>query len=566
MLLRLVRTLRFLQTRQVVARVKGRLRSLWLSPECFSKREVPACPGPKWREGREFLPPGPSGNSRVREALLGGEFRFLNQTHKTGWPPDWEANGPSRLWLYNLHYFDWIWPLSYEEGRVAAQDWIARHDLRKGRVGWEPYPVSLRLMNWCGFFFGRHATQIKADPGFRDLLWRSLFGQAEWLSCHLETHLLANHFLENGAALTFAETCFEGVAGERWRRMGLEILREQIPEQILPDGMHFERSPMYHCRMVYLFLLLAQTGDAEVQAQVLKPLERMLRALRRLYHPDGQIALFNDSAFGIYNDPVELLAVGEAFLKDSGLSSGDSPETPEPAVWALPDAGYYGGGSPDGKNYLICDAGPIGPDYNAGHAHGDLLSFELTFRGHRVVVDAGVYDYETGEMRQYARSTAAHNTVELEGLDQCEFWGGFRVARRAHPRDVAWTPETEGFHLEAWHDGYERLPGCPRHRRVFDWQAPGRLEVQDRIEGGENMRAVSRIHLHPDCRVEKREGLEAWVAFPGGRVRFSFQGQGCLTLKKSWYCPEFGIRIENACLSYEAVPGERQFAFELKLL
>lgn len=565
MLLRLVRTLRFLQARQVVARVKGRLRSLWLSPQRFFERETPPCPVSRWEEkGLKFLPPGPTANSS--EALLRGEFRFLNHTNPLGWPPDWEASGCSKLWLYNLHYFDWIWPLSYEEGRVAAQDWIARHDLRKGRVGWEPYPVSLRLMNGCGFFFGRHATQIKADSGFRDRLWRSLYLQAEWLSRHLETHLLANHFLENGAALAFAGACFEGPEGERWKKLGLQILSEQIPEQILPDGMHFERSPMYHCRMVYLFLLLVQTGDVEVQAQVLKPLERMLRALRRLCHPDGQVALFNDSAFGIYNDPAELRAVGEAFLKSAGPSSGDLAGTPDPAVWALSDAGYYGGGSPDGKNYLICDAGPIGPDYNPGHAHGDLLSFELTLRGHRVVVDAGVYDYEAGEMRQYARSTAAHNTVELNGQDQCEFWGGFRVARRARPQDVAWTTGGEGFRLEAGHDGYERLPGRPRHRRVFDWQTSGRLVVQDEIEGGEGTCAVSRVHLHPDCRVEKLEGLEARVVFPGGRVRFSFQGQGNLTLKKSWYCPEFGIRIENACLSYEAVSGEKQFAFELKLL
>jgi uncharacterized heparinase superfamily protein len=564
-LLRLVRTLRYLRARQIVSRVGGRLRSVWLSPQRFFECEAPSCPVPRWGEkGLEFFPPGPSANPS--EALLRGEFRFLNHTNQLGWPPDWEGSGLSKLWLYNLHYFDWIWSLSYEEGRVAAQDWIARHDLRKGRVGWEPYPISLRLMNWCGFFFGRHATQIKADPGFRDTLWRSLYLQVEWLSRHLETHLLANHFLENGAALVFVGGCFEGPAGEQWRKLGLEILREQIPEQILPDGMHFERSPMYHSRMVYLFLLMAQTGDSEVQTQVLKPLGRMLRALRLLCHSDGQIALFNDSAFGIYNDPMELLAAGEAFLKDTGLASGNSPETSGPAVWMLPDAGYYGGGSRDGTNCLICDAGPIGPDYNPGHAHGDLLSFELTLRGQRVVVDAGVYDYEAGEMRQYVRSTAAHNTVELNGLDQCEFWGGFRVARRARPRNVVWTPGAEGFRLEAGHDGYERLAGRPRHRRVFDWQTSGRLVVQDEIEGGENTRAVSRVHLHPDCRVEKLEGREAWVIFPGGQVQFLFQGQGNLTLQKSWYCPEFGLRFENACLAYEATPGERRFGFELKLL
>jgi uncharacterized heparinase superfamily protein len=194
-------------------------------------------------------------------------------------------------------------------------------------------------MNWCGFFFGRHATQIKADPGFLDLLWRSLFVQAEWLSLHLETHLLANHFLENGAALVLAGGCFEGTTAERWRRKGLAILREQIPEQILPDGMHFERSPMYHSRMVYLFVLLAQTGDEEVRSLVLEPLARMLRALRLLWHPDGRIALFNDSAWGIYNDPEELLRVGDALLKGSKRSLEGGGDGFPDGVWALAEAG-----------------------------------------------------------------------------------------------------------------------------------------------------------------------------------------------------------------------------------
>jgi uncharacterized heparinase superfamily protein len=515
----------------------------------------------RWKEGREFLAPGPQSNSR--ETLLKGEFRFLNRVEKLGWPPNWEEPELSKLWRYNLHYFDWIWSLSYEEGREATQDWMARHDLNEGRTGWESYPVSLRLMNWCGFFFGRHATQIKADPGFRDLLWRSLFVQAEWLSRHLETHLLANHFLENGAALVLAGGCFEGTKAERWRRKGLAILREQIPEQILPDGMHFERSPMYHSRMVYLFVLLAQTGDEEVRSRVLEPLARMLRALRLLCHPDGRIALFNDSAWGIYNDPEELLRVGDALLKGSKRSLEGGGDSFPDGVWALAEAGYYGGRTTEG-HYLICDAGRIGPDYNPGHAHGDLFSFELTLQGHRVIVDAGVYDYEAGAMRQYGRSTAAHNTMEFEGEDQCEFWGAFRVARRAYPHNVVWTPGRDGFRLEGWHDGYERLSGSPRHRRVFYWEESGRLEVLEGVEGKGAFRAVSRIHLHPDCRIEKLDGLETHVAFPGGRFRILFRGQGDLKREASWYSPEFGVRIENVCLAYEASPEEKLFSFRVE--
>ena len=107
-------------------------------------------------------------------------------------------------------------------------------------------------------------------------------------------------------------------------------------------------------------------------------------------------------------------------------------------MFALRDAGYYG--ARGSGHYVVCDAAPIGPDYQPGHAHGDLLSFELSLAGRRVIVDAGVHGYDGDPLRAWCRSTRAHNTVEIDGEDQCEFWGTFRVARRARPRDVVWTP------------------------------------------------------------------------------------------------------------------------------
>ena len=217
------------------------------------------------------------------------------------------------------------------------------------------------------------------------------------------------------------------------------------------------------------------------------PLDRTRAALAHLTHPDGEIALLNDSAFGIASTPGALGA----------------PEPP-PGSFALRDTGYYGARGVAG-HYVVCDAAPIGPDYVPGHAHGDLLSFELSLAGRRVFVDAGVHDYETSEARRSCRSTAAHNTVELEGEDQGEFWGAFRVARRGRPRDVHFGPEGEGFHLEAWHDGYERLAGAPRHRRRFRWHPHGVLLVQDRVTADQPVPARTRLHLHPACARNTQE-------------------------------------------------------------
>jgi uncharacterized heparinase superfamily protein len=491
----------------------------------------------RWDRYATFLAPGAQANEA--RAIEEGRFTFLNREETLGWPAvDWAAPGLPKLWQYNLHYFEWLWALGYSSARAGILDWIARHPLGRGQVGWEPYPTSLRLMNWLGVCFGKFRGRSREDHELQRALWGSVYLQAEWLRRNLETHLLGNHLLENGAALAFAGSCFEE---EAWLENGIEILVEQIPEQILPDGMHFERSPMYHARVTYLLGLLAATKSELLKEIVDEPLKRMRQALAQLCHPDGDIALLNDSAFGIYNAPGELLG------REAKAETGE---------WALPDAGYYGWRGEDGT-YLVCDAGPIGPDYIPGHAHGDIFSFELSFKGRRLVVDSGVYDYVPGDMRRYCRSTRAHNTVEIDGQDQCEFWDAFRVGRRGRPRDVQWEPHAAGFRLSGWHDGYMRLAGAPKHRRTFVFDRLEGLEVSDVLSSRKPCAVKSRVHLCPSWRIARLGKTDATVECEGDALTIAFTGQGSLSVEDSFYCSEFGKYQENACLCFntEAMGG-----------
>ncbi len=527
-------TVRHLKYTQIAAQLRNRLRPYWERPDAFFQRGTPDFGGCRWPESIEFLPPGAQLNDG--DAILRGDYTFLNQTGTLGWPPsDWNAPSETRLWQYNLHYFEWLWALDYPAARQAILDWIARHPLSRGQIGWEPYPTSLRLMNWAGVCFGKYRQETLDDQEFRDALWRSTTLQADWLAGHLETHLKGNHLFENGAALAFAGSCFTGTAAQRWLNTGLGVLRRELPEQILGDGMHFERSPMYHARLTYLVKLLCDTDDPTLKALLGPHREPMEQALTHLCHPDGQIALFNDSAFGIYNE----------------LESLRGPDQQEAhyGPWALADAGYYGWRGEDGT-YLICDAAPIGPDYLPGHAHGDMLSFELSLRGHRVLVDSGTHGYEAGPMRAYCRSTRAHNTVEVENLDQCEFWGQFRVARRGQPRDVSWEAHTNGFTLSAWHDGYRRIPGRPVHHRTFTWDKSQGLTIRDRVKAGRPVKTATRFHLHPGCRIIRLGRDHAEVAYPAGRFSITFSGAGLLSCEDAQYCPEFGRLEPNNVLVY----------------
>jgi len=396
--LQLATTIAHLRRQQFTSQVRNRLRPLYENPRRFERRPLPEYGGCRWRPEHDFLTPGPQ-NNRAAD-MLDGRFSFLNSDNHVGWPPDWNRNDLPKLWLYNLHYFEYLWVLDYEDSKSLVLDWMENHTLRKEQPGWEPYPTSLRLMNLCGVFFGRFRRQIERDSDFLNKLWASIFLQARWLSEHLETHLLGNHLFENGSALAVVGSCFCGSESEKWFKLGKSILEKEIPEQIVSDGMHFERSPMYHCRIIYLLAFLCNTGDSELVDLVREPLGRALDALARLIHPDGQIALLNDSAFAVYNIPGQLTA----HIRESLADDGAEDKTAVTGPFALPDAGYYGFRD-DAGTYIICDAAPIGPDYIPGHAHADIFSFELSMKGHRIIVDSGVYDYESSPTRAYCRST-----------------------------------------------------------------------------------------------------------------------------------------------------------------
>ena len=542
---RYLRTIRHLRPRQMGSQVVHRLRRNRSGPR---RAPVPErMPEIHWA-GDVSVPSLPAAGAHDRAELLAGSVTFQNRTEALGFPPDWGVTALPLLWRYHLHYHDFLWSLEFADARRTALHWIEHHGPGRWQVGWEPYPTSLRLANWCALFLGRHRERTLADGAFAAALWSSVRGQANHLRRRLEWHLLGNHLFENGIALAVAGSCFAHPEAASWLRTGVKVLERELPEQVLDDGGHFERSPMYQQRVLHGLRLLACTRDGELRDLVRPYVGRVESALARLRHPDGGIALVNDSA-----------------LEENTLCGDSSRYTaPEPPVgpFALVDSGYYGARTSDG-HYVVCDAGPIGPDYQPGHGHADLLSFELSLRGARVVVDSGVSTYEAGAMRDYCRSTRAHNTVEIEGQNQVEVWAAFRVGRRCAPRDVDWQELPDGFLLSARHDGYRHLPGRPTHARTFRWHAGGRLEVSDSVESTRPVRSVARLHFHPDCRIKELNGDACTIRTPGGRVRVEWSGWADAAEDDSVYCPRFGVEIPNPCLRFSSAVASLRAAVRI---
>ena len=469
-------------------------------------------------------------------------FRFLNEEHELAGVDDWDNPSVGKLWRYNLHYFD---DLTAEgaETRTKCHElmlrWVDEKPPGHG-MGWEPYPTSLRMVNWIRWSLAGGILSPEC--------MQSLAVQARWLSEKLEHHLLGNHLWANAKALVFAGMFFDGSEAVRWLTVGLKLLRRELQEQVLEDGGHFERSPMYHAIVLSDLLDLVELSVIYPDALPMNDVSawreiipRMLYWLAVMTNPDGKIALFNDAAFGIAPRLRDL----EDGAKALGIVFDNYLEGP---MHNLPETGYVR--LQKGPAVVIADLGEIGPDYMPGHAHADTLSFEMSLYGQRVIVDTGTSRYDVSDERMMQRGTSAHNTVQVDEEDSSEVWSSFRVARRARPFDLTVRQDHNLLIIDASHDGYKRLNGSPVHRR--HWSLSDRsLLIQDIIDGSFT-NAVSRFHFHPDLMVVAEDNCEAGTLrlLHGEKIIWHAKGGG-KSLVTSTYHPEFGLSIPNRCLNVE---------------
>lgn len=525
-------TVRHLRPAQIIARLR-----FWLQPP--APRSTVRAP-PLSAMGDQWADP-PAGVPRLTAA---GRVRFLNIERELSRPDIWQAADAERLWLYNLHYFDDLAALDAHSReawhRELIDAWISDNPAALG-VGWEPYPISRRVVNWIKW---AHRAN-KLGPA----VLGSLAQQIRLLENRIEWHLRGNHVLANAKALAFGGLFFSGAEADRWLDRGAEILVDQLSEQILPDGGHFERSPMYHAAVLEDILDLLNMAHAHPQRKhelmasacerMRELVPKMTRWLQAMCHPDGGIAFFNDAAFGIAPTFDALERYADAL--------GVRCPRPDGSV-DLASSGYAR--LQHGDWCLFFDAAPVGPDYQPGHAHADTLSFELSVGTERVITNSGTSTYEAGAQRDQERSTRAHNTVEVDGENSSEVWASFRVARRARPIDRRVEVSANDNFASCAHDGYRRLTGTPVHRRSLKVLSNG-VHWTDRLEGTDEHHARGHIHLHPGTEVET-SGLGASLKTTHGlRLQLQVSGVSGFSVTHGTFAEEFGVLRQRPVLVWE---------------
>ena len=509
-----LRTIRYLKFRQILWRLIY-----------FFRRGIG--PSAKRLSGLNLNIPRVNFFPDVPRQLESGTLRFTihHQSVDFGHEMNWSDQQHGRLWNYHLQYLDFLLDenLSVAERQALLDDisiWI-----RSGRLELEPYPVSLRIVNTLLF-------AIKYPDHFTAVAKKILLDQTGYLLDHPEYHIDGNHLIENALALRMMACCIEDQ--ELSRRSSI-LLRECLNEQILPDGTHVERSLGYHAvllqRMLILYEMMPETWEDRIAMS--HAISAMSSCLNYYDHQLRFVPCFGDSirsARGNYSGLIQQaeklgIPVNECEPKDSGYRT-------------LKNRHFE----------LMVNAGDIMPPWQPGHAHADMLSFEVAVNGIQFIADAGVSTYKEGVQRNYERSTAAHNTVSIGVHDQSEMWASFRVARRAKCNIIC--SEAHQLYASVRHYGTNQRT----HKRKFILDSD-QCVIIDEVTANKSMPRCASFHFHPQLRdvIGQLEDHTLQV----GEVRIQWDGATRVEFTEGTFALDFNKTVKSVCLRI-------WFEFELK--
>ncbi|MEO5658393.1 MAG: alginate lyase family protein [Polaromonas sp.] len=378
------------------------------------------------------------------EGLMQGCFEFNGETHALADPVDWLSNPSADIeWHILLHKFYYAAGLSKAWQASGDQRYVRRwSQLIDGWIRVTPPDfiavdvTGRRVQNWI---YSLHGLVMHDRPGepapveasfFRRML-HSIHEQVEYLCAHLTPK--RNHRTLELLAIVLAGVMFpEFRRAAHWREFALRETLTNIQADLLADGVHCELSTDYHHLALRNWLQvrhLAADNGVEVPAAMDEALEKALEFSLHVHKPDGIVPSLSDGDARSY---LPLLLQGAQLFGREDMrfvaTQGVHGTPPAGRTAHFPASGYHvlRSGWPvapqfTNAQYLLFDCGPLG---EGNHGHFDALSFELAANGRSLVVDPGRYTYSEGgdtNWRVHFRSTAAHNTVCVDGRSQTRY-------------------------------------------------------------------------------------------------------------------------------------------------
>lgn len=484
---------------------------------------------------------------------------------------------------------------AYAETFVAhLSNWMEENPPKLG-INWaSSLEVALRAISWLwAFEFFKHSRAVSYAVFTRAL--KFLYLHARHLETYLSTYFSPNtHLTGEALGLYYLGTLLPELRrAPRWRALGRKILLAELERHVLADGVYFERSTYYqrYTTDFYTHFLLLSRANGEASEPALEEkLNALYEHLMWITRPDGTTPYFGDDDGGRLlnfdarpaNDFRATLANGACVFKRAdykfvaggaateellwlfgavGLREFDKLDAAPPVAEsrAFPAGGYFvmRDGWFSDSNYLMLDCGAHGTA-NCGHAHADALSFDLTARGRTLVVDAGTYTY-TGstELRDYFRSTRAHNTLVIDGESSSVPAGAFSWQHVANAAANDWHEHARFTAFNGSTDGYMRLASPAEHSRSVLFLKGDYFIIRDQVETTGAHNYELNFHFAPDAAPEIEAGDEIGVSErasgdEAGLELFTFGARGKWRKTDGWVSTCYGARVPAPVVSYEA--------------
>ncbi|MBC2853305.1 alginate lyase family protein [Cetobacterium sp. 2G large] len=261
--------------------------------------------------------------------------------------------------------------------------------------------------------------------------------------------------------------------------IALERLEYQCKIQILPDGVHWEQSPMYHNEVLNCLLDIAfdfEKLNLDTPSFILSSIRKLAYSNAYMKKPNHNQPMQGDSDETDLRDIItrsayilkdqNLKYFGYNFVDfesiwdigDSNISKYEELPTKKPNFTsiALKESGnfYLRDSFEDNSNYLWFRCGALG----SGHGHGEHLHFDLVSNGEDFISDPGRFTYVEGNKdREFLKSCFAHNTTIVDNLPFSKFNGAWGIVESALTLNTHHSFNTTFDFVEGGHLGYVSL-------------------------------------------------------------------------------------------------------------
>lgn len=430
---------------------------------------------------------------------------------------DWKISKHGRLWLFHLHYFDFLKDKDIDKS--TALDIIMQYiDYHKDVKFISPYVSSKIVINWIEYI-----NKNKIDS---QTINRFVIKQTQYIKEFLEFNLLANHILLNYIALCWSAQFFNS---KKLMKYAINKLALELDVQFLDDGLHYEKTLSYQSEItlelikLYQFLYTTNTLN-NIYNVLINNINNSFNYLFKIKFRNNYYPNFGDSNDGM-SIPFDIIHSETEKLK---LSI-------EPKH--ILKNGYKILNASNGLRFII-NNGHILSSYQPGHSHADAFSFTADILGVPFIVDAGVSTYENNNIRHLERSTLLHNTISINQTNSINIWHSFRVAGRLK---IIEHVNNENTYVVS-HDGYYKRFGII-HKRYFNWDNQiQEFAITDQINNLNNTNSKFCIHFAPDiANIELIKNNEVNIKDIGVKIKFENVE---IVKEKYLFCTDFNQTVE----------------------